>query len=67
MHVNGRAALLHRLAERVTAESETLAVLESLDVGKPIGAARGDVAFGADGLRYLRICRHARYTMFLWQ
>jgi acyl-CoA reductase-like NAD-dependent aldehyde dehydrogenase len=52
MHVNDRAALLHRLAERVIAESETLAQLESLDVGKPIGAARGDVAFGADGLRY---------------
>jgi aldehyde dehydrogenase (NAD+) len=48
-----RAVRLHRLAEAVEANLETLAQLEALDVGKAIEAARGfDVPFGAECLRY---------------
>jgi aldehyde dehydrogenase (NAD+) len=53
LSVNERAALLHRLAERITQESEVLAQLEAIDVGKPVVNARGfDVPFGADCIRY---------------
>ena len=53
LSVNERAALLHRLADKITEESEVLAHLEAMDVGKPVVNARGfDVPFGADCLRY---------------
>ena len=53
MSVNERAALLHRLAEKITEASEVLAQLEAIDVGKPVVNARGfDVPFGADCIRY---------------
>ncbi|MEM9659609.1 MAG: aldehyde dehydrogenase family protein, partial [Planctomycetota bacterium] len=52
MTPNERSVLLHRLAERVDSELETIAQLESLDVGKAIGAARFDVPFGGECLRY---------------
>ncbi|TWU44894.1 putative aldehyde dehydrogenase AldA [Novipirellula aureliae] len=48
-----RAELLNRLADKIAEQSEVLAQLEALDVGKPIVNARGfDVPFGADCLRY---------------
>jgi aldehyde dehydrogenase (NAD+) len=48
-----RAVRLHRLADLIEAEAETIAQLEALDVGKPIGDAEGfDVPFGVEGLRY---------------
>lgn len=39
-----RGRLLHRAAERIRAQAERLAVVESLDCGKPLGEAEGDVA-----------------------
>ena len=53
LNINERAALLHRLADKIVQESEVLAQLEAIDVGKPVVNARGfDVPFGADCLRY---------------
>lgn len=43
---------LLRLAELIEERSEELASLESLDNGKPIAEARGDVAGSVDVLRY---------------
>ena len=42
-----RAALVVALADRITAEAERLAVLDTLDSGNPITAMRADVAKGA--------------------
>lgn len=39
-----RAALLRRVADRVEAEAEPLALLESADTGKPLADARAEVA-----------------------
>lgn len=48
-----RAALLHRLADRMDEEAETLAQIEALDVGKAIVNAEGfDVPFSTEGVRY---------------
>ncbi|WP_067682971.1 aldehyde dehydrogenase family protein [Nocardia miyunensis] len=47
-----RRDLLVRLAELVAAAAEDLAVLETLDNGKPIERARGDIALGLDAIRY---------------
>ena len=53
LNVNERAALLNRLADKITEQSEILAQLEAIDVGKPVVNARGfDVPFGADCIRY---------------
>ena len=53
LNVNERSALLHRLADKITEQSEILAQLEAIDVGKPVVNARGfDVPFGADCIRY---------------
>ena len=53
LSVNDRAALLHRLADKIIEESEVLAQLEAINVGKPLVNARGfDVPFSADCLRY---------------
>ncbi len=50
---NDRAVVLHRLADLIDAHLEDLALLESADVGKPIGAARDfDVPFAAESFRY---------------
>lgn len=50
---NDRAVILHRLADLVDRHREALAQLESLDVGKPLGAARaGDVPNVSATLRY---------------
>ena len=47
-----RARLLFELAARVERHAEELAHLESLDGGKPIWMARGEVAGAAQQLRY---------------
>ncbi len=48
-----RAVILHRLADAIERNTEELARLESMDVGKPIGDARGfDVPFSAEAFRY---------------
>ena len=51
--VNERAVFMHRLADLVDKHSETLAQIESLDVGKPLTSARAvDVPNLAQTLRY---------------
>ena len=47
-----RRETLQRLAELVEGAAEDLAVLETLDNGKPIERARGDVALGLDAIRH---------------
>ena len=47
-----RGRMLARLADLVLASREELAVLETRDVGKPIGGSRGDIDGVAETLRY---------------
>jgi len=47
-----RAGLMYGLAELIKANGEQLAELESLDNGKPLAAAKGDVAASISHLRY---------------
>ena len=47
-----RAGLLLKLADRLEAHAEEFARLESLNVGKPITVARGEIPFGVDNMRF---------------
>ncbi|HET7441785.1 MAG TPA: gamma-aminobutyraldehyde dehydrogenase [Terriglobales bacterium] len=47
-----RSRVLLRLADRIEACAETLAQLESRNVGKPLEVARDDVEFSVDNLRF---------------
>ncbi|CAA9522005.1 MAG: Aldehyde dehydrogenase in hypothetical Actinobacterial gene cluster [uncultured Rubrobacteraceae bacterium] len=47
-----RSRLLRRLADRLEAERENLAQLESRDTGKPINEARGEMGMVADTFHY---------------
>jgi len=47
-----RAEMLYRLADVLQEHAEELAQLESRDVGKPITAARGELPFVVDNLRF---------------
>ncbi len=47
-----RAEVLLRIADLVDANAEHLALVETMNVGKPIREARGDVAAVADHFRY---------------
>jgi acyl-CoA reductase-like NAD-dependent aldehyde dehydrogenase len=47
-----RSSLMYALAERIKANGSELAELESLDNGKPLGAAKGDIAATVNHLRY---------------
>lgn len=47
-----RSRLILRIAELIEEHLEELAVLETLDQGKPLTFARGDVAFAAEVFRY---------------
>jgi acyl-CoA reductase-like NAD-dependent aldehyde dehydrogenase len=47
-----RATLLHRLADALAGELESLAVLEARNAGKPIGDARGEMQMVVDTFRY---------------
>ncbi len=50
---NNRAVVLHRLADLIDKHRDTLAQIESIDVGKPFAqAASFDVPFAAQTLRY---------------
>jgi acyl-CoA reductase-like NAD-dependent aldehyde dehydrogenase len=52
VHPAKRSSLMHRLAELIKANGDELAELESLDNGKPLAAARGDIAASVNHLRY---------------
>ena len=52
VHAAKRSALMNALAELVKANGDELAELESLDNGKPLAAAKGDVAATVNHLRY---------------
>jgi aldehyde dehydrogenase (NAD+) len=47
-----RANLIYQIAEVVSANAEELAQIESLDNGKPVASARGDIAASVSHLRY---------------
>jgi acyl-CoA reductase-like NAD-dependent aldehyde dehydrogenase len=47
-----RAKLLHRLADALAEQLESLAQLEARNAGKPIGSARGEMAMVVDTFRY---------------
>ncbi|MEW6282373.1 MAG: gamma-aminobutyraldehyde dehydrogenase, partial [Candidatus Eremiobacterota bacterium] len=47
-----RSTALYKLAERIEAHAEELAQMESRNVGKPIGLARGELPFAVDNLRF---------------
>ncbi len=47
-----RSLMLLKLAERIEANAEELASLESENVGKPIGLARSEIPFMVDNLRF---------------
>jgi acyl-CoA reductase-like NAD-dependent aldehyde dehydrogenase len=47
-----RGALIERLAQLVEEHADELAELESLDNGKPLAAAKGDLASSVNHLRY---------------
>lgn len=47
-----RADLLFALADRIDENADLLAMLESLNVGKPLGLSREEVSMGADLLRF---------------
>jgi betaine-aldehyde dehydrogenase len=47
-----RARLLHRLADRLGEETESLAQLEARNAGKPISDARGEMGMVVDTIRY---------------
>jgi acyl-CoA reductase-like NAD-dependent aldehyde dehydrogenase len=47
-----RSALIHSLAELIKTNGAELAELESLDNGKPLAAAQGDIAATVNHLRY---------------
>ena len=47
-----RSSLMHRLAELIKEHGDELAELESLDNGKPLAAAKGDIAASVNHLRY---------------
>src|SRR5688572_17145943 len=47
-----RAGFMYTLAELIKANGEELAELESLDNGKPLAAAKGDIAATVAHLRY---------------
>jgi len=53
MAPNERAVLMHRLADLMERDSDTLAQLESLDVGKALVNSEGfDIPFGIECVRY---------------
>jgi acyl-CoA reductase-like NAD-dependent aldehyde dehydrogenase len=52
LHAAKRSALMNALADLIKANGEELAQIESLDNGKPLKAAGGDVAAAVNHLRY---------------
>lgn len=59
---NERSVFLQRLADSVEKHAAEIAELESLDVGKPLAQARGDVQNFSDTIRYYAdLALHAEY------
>ena len=52
MKPSARARLINKIADAMEASAEDLAQLETLDNGKPINFARGDVAASIGAMRY---------------
>ena len=53
MPASDRSVLLHRLADAIDKNTDEIARLESLDVGKPLAAARNfDIPFASQAYRY---------------
>ena len=52
MKPGARALLLHRIADAMEASAQQLAQLETLDNGKPITFAHGDIAAAIGAMRY---------------
>jgi len=52
VHPARRSSLMYSLAELIKASGEELAELESLDNGKPLAAAKADMAAAVNHLRY---------------
>ncbi|MEG6508369.1 NAD-dependent succinate-semialdehyde dehydrogenase [Methyloligella sp. 2.7D] len=52
MTAKARAAILRRWYELVTAETEALARLMTLEQGKPLAEARGEIAYGASFIEW---------------
>jgi acyl-CoA reductase-like NAD-dependent aldehyde dehydrogenase len=53
MPANDRAVLLHRLADLIDQNADTISEIESIDVGKPLGQAQAfDVPHAAKTFRY---------------
>ena len=52
VHAAKRSALMNSLAELIKANGEELAELESLDNGKPLAMAKGDIAATVNHIRY---------------
>jgi acyl-CoA reductase-like NAD-dependent aldehyde dehydrogenase len=64
MNPNERGVYLHRLADRVAAHKQTLARIESLDVGKPLAQAVADVEDFCATLRYYTdLAQHISYQV----
>jgi len=62
MAPNDRSALLHRLADAVESDLPAIAQLESLDAGKLLAQAEGDVAnFVATVRYYADLAQHLQY------
>jgi succinate-semialdehyde dehydrogenase / glutarate-semialdehyde dehydrogenase len=47
-----RSDILRRAYERITARTDELALLMTAEMGKPVAEARGEVAYGAEFLRW---------------
>ena len=47
-----RGTLIHRLADALAAEHESLARIEARNAGKPIASARGEIGMAIDTFRY---------------
>lgn len=64
--VNERGVLLHRLAEAVEARKHIFAQLESLDAGKVLSQAEGDVQNFIDTIRYFTdLAQHTQLRQVL--
>jgi aldehyde dehydrogenase (NAD+) len=63
---NERAVFLHRLADLVEGQRDVVAEIESLDVGKPLAQAQGDVQNFCQTIRYYAdLSVHVQYRTAL--
>lgn len=52
MDASARGLLMHKFASLLERDIDSLAELESLNCGKPVGDARGDIEFAIQGIQY---------------